>query len=186
LVTKPMASIGKVSKGTGNIVDGSFQLSGTPQPVQLSGNEKADHLHFTYHPSIRKTTPVLNGVARQSFAPRFNLCNITRLAEVVRHQLATPQAYPNEHPKADEDGQYHAVLKDVYGGMCQPTVTFWVAPINRSSNEIPDALIVPECFIYVRVSPQRLPIDVLIQAKLTYSKYTSAGDVHIMAAAVAE
>lgn len=185
LVTKPMASTGDVTKGTGRINYGNFVLNNEPEPVKLTGAEKPDHLHFTYHPSVKKDTPILRGANGQSYPPRFNLLTLNALEEVVRHQLATPVAYPIQSPRhEDADQKYHAVLNNAYDGKHQPTLTFWVAPISRTSTHIPDEFILPGCFIYAKTSPKKLAIDILIQARLSHSQYTSAGDVHIMAAPV--
>ncbi|WP_114971923.1 hypothetical protein [Rhodoferax ferrireducens] len=185
LVTKPMATIGDVTKGRGRMSDGNFLITNEPELVKLTGAEKPDHLHFTYHPSIKKTTPILRGANGQCYPPKFNLSTLNTLEEVVRHQLATPESYPIQSPKhGDADHKFHAVLNNAYDGKHQPTLTFWVAPIGRTSAHIPDEFILPGCFIYAKISPKKLAIDILIQARLSHSQYTSEGDVHIMAAPV--
>jgi hypothetical protein len=103
------------------------------------------------------------------------------LQEAFRHQLASPNAYAVRAPKG-EDGQYHALLNRPYNGMQQPTVTFWVAPLDREAKFIPDELLIEDCFIYAKCSPARMPHDLLIQAKFEMTDYTSAGDTHIVIA----
>ena len=187
LVTKPMAVMGEVIEGHGKIEDGQFVISGQGQPVPLTGNEKADHLHFTYHPSIQKPRPVLRAAKGKLFQPRFNLAELTTLQEVVRHQLATPDAYPIRRPRPEvPDEKFHAVINAAYDGRCQPTVTFWVAPVSRDVNTIPDAHLVLGCFLYARTSPRSLHHDLLLQARLTHSSYTAEGYVHIMVAPIGE
>ena len=119
---------------------------------------------------------------RKKHVPAFDTRTLAECREVARHLLASPTAYCVRSPKSDQDGQYHAMITRPYDAIHQPTVTFLAAPFARDSESIPDEFIVRGCFIYVRCSPKKLPHDILIQAMLSKSPYTEAGDMHIVCA----
>ena len=182
LVTKPLSSGRHVFEAKGKFDTGTFHATSEPEKISLTGVEKRDHLHLTYHPSIKEPTPVLNGPGCRKNAPRFDLTKLTKLEEVAVHLLASPGRYSVEKAK----NQYHAIINNAYGFGGQPKVIFWVAPLDRQQPVVPDALIVPGCFLYARCSPQRLSFDVLLQVQQTAVPYSRFGDMHIMAAPISE
>jgi hypothetical protein len=183
LVTKPGVALSKVFQGYGTTIHGNFVFTTAAQVVALTGNEHTDHLHVTTHPSSAKgPTPVMHGVGRKVHIPTFDTRTLSNLQEVARHQLASPKDYADRAPKNDESCKYHAMLNRPYDGFQQPTLTFWIAPIQREQGSIPDEFILPDCFIYARCSPPGLPHDLLIQVKLSQSAYTEAGNIHILCA----
>lgn len=140
---------------------------------------------MTFHPSVKKPTPVLNGIKRRTNLPRFDLRTLDRLQQVAIHLLATPRHYPVEAPKLEKpDGQYHAFLENIYGQQ-QPRITFWVAPIPRDTEQLAEGDVLPGCFLYARVSPKALSHDLLLQAKLDVIPYSDYGNIHILAAPIA-
>lgn len=182
LVTKPLVATSSISQSFGTTKNRHFVLTKPIQAVELTGNEKRDHPHITYHPSSEKQAqPVMHGVRRKTHVPAFDTKNLAECREVARHLLATPAAYSVRSPKGD-GGQFHAMLTRPYDAVHQPTVTFWAAPLQRDSESIPDEFIVRGCFIYARCIPTQLPHDILIQAALSSSPYTEAGDMHIVCA----
>jgi len=182
LVTKPLVATTKVFQSYGTTKNGNFELTQSIQVVELTGNAHNDHPHITYHPtSATQTKPVMHGVRKKSHIPTFDTRTLVECKEVARHLLATPAAYSVCSPQGG-DKQYHAILTRPYNGIQQPNVTFWAAPLPRNSKSIPDEFIIQGCFIYARCSPNRLPHDILIQATLSNSPYTPAGDMHIVCA----
>lgn len=182
LVTKPLVATSNVFQSYGTTKNGNFVLTQPSQVVELTGNEHRDHPHITYHPSSEKQAqPVMHGVRRKTHVPAFDTRTLAECREIARHLLATPAAYSVRSPKG-EDGQYHAMLTRPYDAVLQPTVTFWAAPLLRDRESIPDEFIVRGCFVYARCSPTQLPHDILIQAALSSSPYTDAGDMHIVCA----
>lgn len=183
LVTKPLVASPKIFRSQGALENGHFVLTRPSQAVELTGNEKRDHPHITYHPSSEKRhQPVMHGVRKKNHVPAFDTRTLAECREVARHLLASPNAYCVRSPKSDVDDQYHAMITRPYDAVHQPTVTFWAAPLQRDSESIPDEFIVRGCFLYARCSPIKLPHDILIQAKLSNSPYTAAGDMHIVCA----
>lgn len=183
LVTKPLVASPKIFQSYGTLKNGDFVLTQSSQVVELTGNEHIDHPHLTYHPSSNKQAqPVLHGVKRKKHVPAFDTRTLAECREVARHLLASPNAYSVCSPKSDKDGQYHAMITRPYDAIHQPTVTFWAVPLVRAIESIPDKFIVRGCFIYARCSPCKLPHDILIQARLSKSPYTEAGDMHIVCA----
>ena len=185
LVTRALSTGRNLQEVKGHFEHGRFEPTTAPERlVGLTGNDEADHLHLTFHPSIKKPTPVLNGIKRRSNSPRFDLCTLDRLQQVAVHLLATPGHYPVEAPKVEKpDGQYHAVLTNAYGHQ-PPRITFWVAPIQRSTAKLADADLLLGCFLYARVSPRALSHDLLLQVKLDTIPYSEYGDMHILAAPI--
>jgi hypothetical protein len=182
LVTKPAVSGAKVFRSFGKKCNEDFELTKPVEALPLTGNENSDHPHFTFHPSNAKNpAPILHGVRKEAHIPLFDTRTLRGLQEVVRHQLASPKAYAIRAPKG-EDGKYHGMLYRPYDGVKQPTITFWVAPWSRESEIIPDEFLVKQCSIYIRCSPAGLAHDLLIQAKLEMTNYTTAGDMHILIA----
>ncbi|KRB79078.1 hypothetical protein ASE07_05165 [Noviherbaspirillum sp. Root189] len=185
LVTRPRSSGRRVSEVKGNFEKGYFKGTSIPEPMSLKGNDEKDHVHLTFHPSVKGPRPVLFGVRRRQSIPRFDLCSLERLEEVVIHSLASPGHYPIESPSLDRlDGKYHGVITNPYAPGVQPKITFWVAPIKRDIVEFGDEVLVPGCFLYARCSPRSLQHDLLVQVKLDTAPYTEYGDVHIMAAPI--
>lgn len=186
LFTRALAKSRDIYEVKGTFDHGAFEPSSTPEKLLgLTGNDENDHLHMTFHPSVQKPTPVLNGIKRRTNLPRFDLRTLDRLQEVAIHLLATPWHYPVEAPKLEKpDGQYHAFLENIYGQQ-QPRITFWVAPIQRDAAQLADGDILPACFLYARVSPKALSHDLLLQARLDVIPYSEYGDMHILAAPIA-
>lgn len=183
LVTKPCVALSKAFQGYGTTSNGNFVLTTPIQAVELTGHEHTDHPHVTYHPSSKKqSSPVIHGVQRNVHAPTFDTRTLAKLQEVARHQLASPVAYSVRAPQNDEGGKYHAMLMKPYDGVHQPTLTFWLAPIQRHIPLIPDEFLVSDCFIYARCAPTGLQHDLLIQVKLSQSAYTEAGNIHLLCA----
>ncbi|CAB1371011.1 hypothetical protein [Denitratisoma oestradiolicum] len=185
LVTRAFSNGRNLFEVMGNFDHGRFQPTTAPEKIDgLSGNDVADHLHLTFHPSIKKPTPVLNGIKRRTNIPRIDLRTLDRLQQVATHLLASPKHYPVEAPKPEKPGgQYHAVLENPYGPQ-QPRITFWVAPIQRSVMQVAERDVLPGCFIYARVSPKSLGHDLLLQVQQDTMPYSEYGDMHILAAPI--
>ena len=109
LVTKPLSSGRHVFEAKGKFDTGTFHATSEPEKISLTGVEKRDHLHLTYHPSIKEPTPVLNGPGCRKNAPRFDLTKLTKLEEVAVHLLASPGRYSVEKTK----DQYHGFCRVV-------------------------------------------------------------------------
>lgn len=187
LVTRALSSGRHLHEVKGNFDHGTFIPATQPEKLDgLTGNDEADHLHLTIHPSIKKPTAVMHGIKSRKHLPRFDLRTFDRLQQVVIHLLATPQHYPIEAPNLKGDGgKYHAIFNNVYGIM-QPRITFWVSPIQRSTAQLTDADVLPNCFFYGRVSPRALNHDLLLQAQLDSIPYSKYGDMHILAAPIVD
>ena len=187
LVTRALSTGRNVHEVKGNFHHGRFKPITAPEKlVGLTGDDEADHLHLTFHPSSdKKPTPLLSGIKRRSNLPHFDLRTLDRLQQVAIHLLATPGHYPVEAPKLEKpDGQYHAVLENIYGQQ-QPRITFWVAPIRRDTEQLAGGDVLSACFLYARVSPKALSHDLLLQARLDAIPYSEFGDMHILAAPIA-
>lgn len=186
LVTRAFSNGRNLFEVKGNFDHGRFQPTTAPEKIAgLSGNDEADHLHLTFHPSIKKPKAVLNGIKRRTSMPRFDLRTLDRLQQVSIHLLASPKHYPVETPKPDKPGgQYHAVIENAYGPQ-QPRITFWAAPIQRSVMQPSEKDVMPGCIIYARVSPKALKHDLLLQVQYDSMPYSEYGDMHILAAPIA-
>jgi hypothetical protein len=187
LVAKALSSGRNLHEVKGKFDHGIFKPITEPEKLQgLTGDDQKDHLHLTIHPSIKKPSCVLNGIMGRKHTPRFDLKTFDRLQQVVVHLLATPQNYSIAKPDLQKDGgKFHAVLGSAYG-LGQPRIIFWVAPISRVTVQVANADVLPDCFFYGRVSPSALSHDLLLQVQLDTVPYSQYGDMHILAAPVAD
>lgn len=186
LITRSLSKSSNVLEVHGNFDADSFRPTSTPKKLRgLTGNDEFDHKHFTFHPSsLKKPKPILFGLKRRSFVPKFDLRTIDGLEQVAIHLLASPNQYPIRRPRPDKpDEKYHAMLANIYGHD-QPRITFWVAPINRETSKLAEACVVKDCQCYVRMSPMALDHDLLLQIRVDATPYTEYGDIHILMAPI--
>ena len=187
LITRSLSKSNNILEVQGSFDAEVFQPNSVPKKLLgLTGNDEKDHKHFTFHPSSHiKPKPILFGLQRRSFAPKFDLRTLDRLEVVAIHLMASPSHYPIAQPRPEKtDDKYHAILKGIYG-QNQPRITFWVAPINRMTSQLIESSVVKESKCYVRMSPTALDHDLLLQIQVDAVPYTQYGDIHILMAPIA-
>jgi len=67
LVTRALAKSRNIFEVKGKFDHGRFKPITAPEKLDgLTGDDEEDHLHMTFHPSVKKPTPALNGIKRRS------------------------------------------------------------------------------------------------------------------------
>lgn len=180
LVTKQGAKAPKVLRTRGRFIDGKFVTTDQIEELGVSGTDDRAHPHLTFHPSgPNHPEPIVWGPGRTSHIPRFDLRHLSGLQEVVKHILATPEAYPVENPGKRD--QYYAIIKGAYSATQTSELTFFVAPFDSSAGSIPDDLIRPSAIAHVVCTHKALPHSVLIQVEHALVDWPSTGKIHVMA-----
>lgn len=178
LVTKPQANAPKILRTKGVFTNGKFTATEGIENIGVSSDEKGAHPHFTFHPSQKNfQAPIVRAPGKHSYLPRFDLKNLTGLHEVVKHVIATPDAYPIENPKT----RYHAVIQGAYTATRTTELTFFVAPLDLKARVVPDELILPDAIAHVVCTQPAIKHSVLIQVKHSLVDRPDTGNMHIMA-----
>lgn len=178
LVTKPQAKAPKILRTKGVFTNGRFTATDGIEDLGVSSDDKHAHPHFTFHPSKKGfQTPIVRAPGNQSHLPRFDLKSLIGLHEVVKHILATPEAYPVESPKT----RYHAVIQGAYTATRTTELTFFVAPIDLKARSVPDELILPNAVAHVVCTQSAMEHSVLIQVVHSLVDRPDTGNMHLMA-----
>ncbi|HJV81327.1 hypothetical protein [Noviherbaspirillum sp.] len=159
-------------------MNGRFTASQAMEDLGISLDNNDAHPHFTFHPSGKHhQKPIVNAPGQQSHLPRFDLRHLTDLQEVVKHILATPDAYPVENPK----DKFCATITGAYTTHQVTELTFHVSPVDLKSGRILDKDIIPNATARVMCTQPSLPQSVLIQVVHAMVDRPDTGNMHVMA-----
>lgn len=123
LVTKQQAKSPKILRTKGTFVNRRFTATDGLEELGVSSQDNRAHPHFTFHPSGKGfQAPIVRTPGNHSHLPRFDLKRLTGRQEVVKHILATPDAYPVENPK--EKSPFYAVIYGAYNEKQTTELTF--------------------------------------------------------------